>query len=159
MEHWSQELFISNFKYQNSTKWWRHQRLELNLLKSSSFLAVIPKAPQTKFYQIRITNSKVIHVQIPAAKWKKTEKWEKNIQGTKRGNKRIKNQGRFLGFQIGAREITNRDSFRDFKSGQKDYKSRQRDFKLGQVLQIGAEQWLHASLKSYAYFQLSLSAA
>ena len=47
--------------------------------------------------------------------------------------------------QIGAREITNTGSFRDFKSGQRDYKSvrdfklEQRDFKSGQErFQIGS---------------------
>ena len=50
-----------------------------------SFLGIIPKVSQTKFHQIQITKSKVIDVKIPLPKWKKT----------KRGNKRIKNQGRF----------------------------------------------------------------
>ena len=57
-----------------------------------------------------------------------------------------------LEFKIGARGITNRGSFRDFKSRQKDYKSGEgfqigaeitnrgkRDFKSGHGLQIGAE--------------------
>ena len=58
---------------------------------------------------------------------------------TKRGNKGITNRGRFLGLQIGAREITNRGSLRDFKSGQKDYKSGQ-GFQTGaKKFQIGAE--------------------
>ena len=48
--------------------------------------------------------------------------------------------------QIGARKITNRENFRDFKSEQKDYisvrdfKSGQKDFKLEQRLQIGARE-------------------
>ena len=48
------------------------------------------------------------------------------------------------GFQIGA-GITNRDSLRDFKSGQRlqigarETANRGRDFKSGQGLQIGAE--------------------
>ena len=48
----------------------------LNLLKARSFLGIIPKASQTKFHQIWITKSKVIHVQVPVTKWKKTKKWE-----------------------------------------------------------------------------------
>ena len=68
--------------------------------------------------------------------------------------------GAIRGLQIGARGITNRDSLRDLRSGQKGYKSRQdceigakgfqikaeitnrgkRDYKPGQGFQIGAEQ-------------------
>ena len=48
----------------------------------------------------------------------KNEKQENIFWVTKRGNKGIKNRSR-------VREVTNRDSFRDFKSGQKDYKSGQ----------------------------------
>ena len=51
---------------------------------------------------------------------------------TKRGNKGIANRGRFYELQIGARGTANRDSLRDFKSGQKDYKP--------QGLQIDAER-------------------
>ena len=67
------------------------------------------------------------------------------LEITRRGNKRITNRGSFEGLQIGARAITNRDSLRDFKSGQKDYKSKQgfqigaKRFKSGKGLQIGAE--------------------
>ena len=46
-----------------------------------SFLGIIPKVSQTKFYQIQITKSKVIHVKIPLPKWKKTR------NGAKRGLK------------------------------------------------------------------------
>ena len=104
------------------------------------------KGSQTKFHQIRITKSKVIHVQILVPKWKKTEKLKK-ISGLQ--NEAIR------GLQIGARGITNRGSFRDFKSGQKDYRSGQgfqirpeitnrgkRYFQSEQGLQIGAEQFL-----------------
>ena len=79
---------------------------------------------------------------------------------TKRSNKGIANQGRFWGLQIGPREVTYRDSLRDFKSGQKACKSGQgfqigtkrfqigaeitnqdrRDYKPGQGFQISAEQ-------------------
>ena len=38
---------------------------------------------------------------------------------TSGGNKGITNWGRFEGLQIGAREITNRNSLRVFKSGQR----------------------------------------
>ena len=54
----------------------------------------------------------------------KKRKSEKKFWVTKRG---------ITGLQIGARGITNRDSFRDFKSGQKDDKS-------GQRLPIGARE-------------------
>ena len=47
-------------------------------------------------------------------------------------NSGLKN-GAITGLQIGARGITNRNSLRDFKSGQKDDKS-------GQRLQIGARE-------------------
>ena len=53
---------------------------------------------------------------------------------TKRGNKGIANRGKFKGLQIRARGITNRDSLRDFKLGQKDYKS-------GHGFQIEAEKF------------------
>ena len=73
-----------------------------------------------------------------STKMGKTKKWGKN--------------GAIRGLQVGARGITNRGSFRDFKLGQKDYKSgRQgfqireeitkrdkRDFKSGEGLQIEA---------------------
>ena len=39
--------------------------------------------------------------------------------------------GQVLRITNRVRGFTNRDSFRDFKSGQKDYKSGQRDFKSG----------------------------
>ena len=42
--------------------------------------------------------------------------------------------GAIRGMQIGAREITNKGSFRDFKSRQNDYKS-------GQRFQIGAKRF------------------
>ena len=118
---------MPEIQYQNCTKWW---------------------------CQIRITNSKVIHVQISVPKWEKTKKSGKKIFWfTKRGNKGIANRGRSQGLQIWARRITNWGSLRDFKSGEKDYKSGQKlkigeneisirgwDFKLGQGLQIGVEQ-------------------
>ena len=64
----SQELFMSEIQYQNNTKWWCHQWLELDLLKQWSFLGIIPKASQTKFNQIWITRSKDIHVHTPVPK-------------------------------------------------------------------------------------------
>ena len=45
--------------------------------------------------QVRITKSKVIHVQIPVPKWEKTKSGKKIFWLTKRGNKVIKNWGRF----------------------------------------------------------------
>ena len=106
-------------------------------------LGIIPKASQTKFHQIRITKSKVIHIQIPVPKWEKTKKWE-NISGLKNGAIR--------GLQIGA-------GFRDYKSEQeqieaalkisnwskkitnrgKEISNRGRYYKSGQGLQIGAK--------------------
>ena len=80
-----QELFISKFQYQNSTKWWYPHWLGLSLLKSRSFLGILPKVSQTKFYQIKITKSKVIHVQIPVPKWEKNEKVGKTFLGYKMG--------------------------------------------------------------------------
>ena len=77
----------------------------------------------------------------------KTKKWENIIWVTKRDNKGIINRDRFYGSQMGARGITNRGNFRDFKSEEIDFKQGQRlhknwgkeDFKSGQGLQIGAE--------------------
>ena len=69
-----------------------------------------------------------------STKMGKTKKWENKFWLTKRENKGIANRGRFLGLQIRARWITNRGNFRDFKSGQKDYK-------LGQGFQIGANRF------------------
>ena len=51
IERLSQELFMSEFQYQNSTKWSCHQLLVLNLLKPRSFLGITPKVYQTKFYR------------------------------------------------------------------------------------------------------------
>ena len=90
-----QELFMSKFQYQNSTKWWCHHWSGLNLLKPTSFLGIIPKVSQTKFRQIRIMKSKVIHVQIPVPKREKLKKWEKFFWVTKQDNKGITNQGSF----------------------------------------------------------------
>ena len=120
---------------------------------------MIPKVSQTKFHQILITKSKVIHVQIPASKRQKTKKREK-IFGLQNGAiRRLQIGAAFMdyksrqeGLQIGCRVI-------DFRSGQKEYKSglgfqigekrfqgraeitnrSNRDFKSGQGLQIGAE--------------------
>ena len=114
---------MSKFQYQNGTKSECHQWLGLNLLKLTSFLGIIPKVFQTKFHHIRITKSKVIHVQIPVPKWEK-RKSGKTFWITKRDNERI----------------TNRNNFRDFNTRQKDYrlgqnfKPGQRDFKMGQIL-------------------------
>ena len=95
IEGLSQELFMSEFQYQNITKWWWHQWLGSNLWKPRSFLAIIPKKSQTKFHQIQITKSKVIHVQISVPKWEKTKKLETIFWVIKRGNKGIRNRGRF----------------------------------------------------------------
>ena len=94
IERLSQELFMSEFQYQNSSIWWCYQWLRLNLLKPRSFLGIMPKVSQTKFYQIRIAKSKVIHVQIPVSKWEKTKKWKKISGLRKRGNKGITNWGK-----------------------------------------------------------------
>ena len=63
-----QELFMSEFQYQNSTKWWFYRWLGLNLLKPRTFLVFVPKASPTKFHWIWTTKSKVIHVQISVPK-------------------------------------------------------------------------------------------
>ena len=89
---------------------------------------------ETKSYSCSSSSTKV----------EKNEKVKK-ISGLQNGASR--------GLQIGARGITNRGNFRDFKLEQKDYKSGhgfqigaeitsrgKRDFKLGQGPQIGAEQ-------------------
>ena len=58
----------------------------------------------------------------------------------KQSNKGITDPNRFQKLKIGARGITNRDSLREFKSGQKDYESQQ-GYKTGQKrLQIGVKQ-------------------
>ena len=73
----------------------------------------------------------------------KTKKLEKRFSLRKWDNKGFTNRGRFQGLQIGARRITKRSSFGDFKSRRKDYKS-------GQGLQIRAEQLLcHKTLLYY----------
>ena len=69
---------------------------------------------------------------------RKDKKREKTSWITKQGSKGITNWGRFSALQVGAREITNRGSFRDFKSGNKiinwgkEISNRGRDFKSGQ---------------------------
>ena len=89
---------------------------------------------KTKFHHIRITKSKVIHVQIPVPKWEKNEKVGKDFL-----------DGAIKGLQIGV-------SFRDYRSGQegvqigaalrissrgKKITNRGRDFKSVQA------QWTH----------------
>ena len=117
----------------------------VKFIKSRSYLGIIPKAFETKFRQIRITKSKVIHVQIPVSKWEKTKKWEKifglhneAISALYIGTGFRDYRPRQEGVQIVAalkisnrgKKITNRSW--DFKSGQSGFKS-------GQRLQIGAE--------------------
>ena len=94
-ERISQELFMLEFQHQNSTKWWCHQWIELNLLKSRSFLGIIPKVSQANFHHIRITKSKVVHVQIPIPMEKKPKKWGGKNWIIKWGNKEITNRDRF----------------------------------------------------------------
>ena len=93
---------------------------------------------QTKFHHIRITKSKVIHVQIPVPNWEKTKKWETSsglqngamrgvqigagFRGYKSGHKGLQ-IGAALGISNRGREITN--WVRDFKLGQRDFKSGQ----------------------------------
>ena len=121
----SQELFMSKFQYQNSTK--LSSVASVKFIKTKFIFRYRAKGVSIKFHQIRITKLNFIDVQIPVPKWKKTKKSKKSS-----------------GLQIGARGITNRGSFRDFKLWQKDYKSGQRNFKLGQRLQIevrGITNW------------------
>ena len=89
---------------------------------------------QTKFHHIRITKSKVIHVQIPVPKWGKNEKSGRKFSGLQNGVIRRLQIGTGSREQIGARGVANTGSFRDSKSGQKDYKS-------GQEFQIGAKRF------------------
>ena len=113
-------------------------------VKTKVILSYHTKGVSNQVHQIRITKSKVIHVQIPVPKW------EKIFWVTKRGNKGITNRGRFYGFRIGARGITNRVSFRDFKSGQKDYKLGLRFQIRAKRFQISVEQLLfHKTLLYY----------
>ena len=76
----------------------------------------------------------------------KHEKVEKKLWVTKPGNKVITNRSRFQGLQIGARGITNCLVLGILNWGKKitnrgmDFKLEQRDFKLGQRLQIGARK-------------------
>ena len=106
-------------------------------------MGIISKTSQTKFHQIRITKSKVIHIQVPVTKWKKTKKWEK-ISGLRNGAIRelqiwadfrdsksglVGLQiGQLKGFKIGAKrfqiwaKITNRGKSH-FKDRGRDYKS------------------------------------
>ena len=84
----SQKLFMSEFQYQ--------MMFGLNLLKPRPLFGVILKVCQTKFHQIWISKSKVLHLQIPVPKWEKTKKWEKLFWLTKRDNKGITDPGRSL---------------------------------------------------------------
>ena len=145
------------FQYQNSTKWLCHQWLELNLLKPTPFLGIIPKASQTKFHQIPITKSKVIHVQIPVPKWKKTKTYEKIFWATKRGNKAIAKLGQVLG----TTNRNNRYYKKELKLGQ-GLQMITRDYKGLQPLQIKVNNTnkiflqfcssLRDTLKTYYFF-------
>ena len=135
---------MSEFQYQSSTKWWCHQWLGLNLLKLRSFLGIIPKVFPTKFHQIWIAKSKVIHVQIPVPKWEKTRKRENIFWVKKRGNKGITNRGKrdykqrqLQGFQIGTGIQIGENRF---QIGARGISNRDRDCKSGQGLQTGAEK-------------------
>ena len=103
-ERLSQKLFMSEFQYHDSTKWWCHQWLGLNLLKPRSFLCIIPKVSnQVPSY----SDHEITDHGLP--KWRKTKKWEKIFWITKRDNKGVSNQGK---------KITNWG--RHFKSGQEE---------------------------------------
>ena len=132
-ERLSQELFMSEFQYQNSTKWWCHQWIGLILLKLRSY-HIIPKFLKPSFIIFGSRN------QIPVPKWKKKTKSGKKCYGLQ--------VGAIRGWQIG-------EGFKDCKSGQeglqigealgisnrgKDFKSSQWDYKSWQKLQIGVEQ-------------------
>ena len=82
----------------------------IKFIKIKVILGIIPKASQTKFHQIRITKPKVIHVQVPVPRRKKTKKWKKNGYKTEYQN------GASRRLQIGP-------GFRDYKSGLKHFKS------------------------------------
>ena len=126
---------MSKFQYKISTKWWCYYWLGLNLLKPN----IHTKDVSNQVSSYSDLESKSYFVQITVPKWEKTKKWEKMFWITKRGNKRITNQGRFWGLQIGARGITIGASLGISNRGKK-ITSRGRDYKSGQGLQIGAEQ-------------------
>ena len=50
--------------------------VRVKFIKTKVILGIIPKASQSKFHQILIAKSKVIHIQISVPKWEKTKKWE-----------------------------------------------------------------------------------
>ena len=110
---------MSKFQYQNSTK--LSSVASVKFIKTKFIFRYRAKGVSIKFHQIRITKLNFIDVQIPVPKWKKTKKSKKSS-----------------GLQIGARGITNRGSFRDFKSWQKDYKWGQGFQFRAQRLEIGA---------------------
>ena len=106
---------MPEFQYQNSIKWYQmSSEARVKFITPKFILDIIPKASQTKFCQIRITKSKVIHVQVPVPNW---EKWrsEKTFSGLQNGAIGDYKSGQ-EGLQIGARGITNRG--RDYKSVQ-----------------------------------------
>ena len=82
--------------------------------KTKVILRYPNKGVSNKFIKFG-SNSKVIHVQISVPKWEKRNSGKKFCG--------LQHEA-IRGLQIGARGITNRASFRDFKSGQKDYKLR-----------------------------------
>ena len=92
------------------------------------------KPSQTKFHQIRITKSEVIHVQTPVPKWEKSKKWVKTFLGYKTGQERLQ-IGAALGISNRGKKIKNQFSNWDFKSGERlqigarEISNRGRDYK------------------------------
>ena len=118
----------------------------VKLIKTKVIYRYHSKGVWNQVHQIRITKSKVIHIQIPVQKWEK-----------------LKSGKKFSGLQKGAISVLLIEAdFRDYQSGQdglqigealrisnwgqkitirgRDLKLGQRDFKLGQRLQIGARR-------------------
>ena len=127
------------------------------------FLGAMPTTSQTKFHQIRILFMFSFYYQNG-----KKRKRRKTFSELQNGTiKQVTNRGRFQGLQIGAREVTNWDSFRDFQLGKKK-KIQIRsgisirgktDFESGQGLQIRAEHTTPLCMNYKKNFSLALFAS
>ena len=136
------------------TKWWRHKKECLKLIRSFErpsqelFMPKFQYQNSTKWCVlsgwVKFIKTKVIFRCLKLIKFgsrnqmlfmfkfyyqngKKPKKLEINFWLTKRDNERITDRDRFKGLHIGARGIINRDSFGDFKSGQYNFKSLRED--------------------------------
>ena len=98
----------------------------VKFIKTKVIVSYHTKCISNQVSSIRITKSKVIHVQFLVPIWEKKKKWEKvfwvtkwEIRGLQIGAKRL---------QIGA-EISNRD--KEIPNRGEDYESRQEGFQNG----------------------------